>query len=69
MRQVVVRFEPNGLAEVVEGFLQPCLLLRGQVEAFRAGVHAGRVEGVPVISDRLVQGLNGKGQGVSRLHG
>ena len=58
MGQVELRVEPDGLAVVVDGFLQSGLVLRGNAERVPGRGPLGvTVEGLPVISDRLVQGL------------
>ena len=58
MDQVEFRFEPDGLAVVVDGFLQSGLVLRGNAERVPGRGPLGvTVVGLPVISDRLVQGV------------
>ena len=58
MGQGELRFEPDGLAVVVDGFLQSGLVLRGNAERVTGRDPRGvTVEGLLVISDRLFQGL------------
>ena len=52
-----IRFDPDGLAVVVDGFLQSGLILRGNAERVPGrGPRGVTVLGLPVISHRLVQG-------------
>ncbi len=57
MGHVEFGVEPDGLAVVVDGFLQSGLVLRGDAERVPGRGPLGvTVEGLPVISDRLGQG-------------
>ena len=62
MGQGELRFEPDGLAEVVDGFLQSGLVLRGNAERVPGRGPLGvTVVSLPVISDRPVPGVTAEG--------